>query len=102
MGTRKQPLENFKHSGEGKKEFVQKMFDDISPHYDILNRVLSFGIDKYWRNKLIQSMNIINDQSILDVATGTGDVIFAINKKYNVESYPTIIIENNGELYEQQ
>jgi len=79
-------MPEFIHTGKDKKKFVEKMFDDISPHYDILNRVLSFGIDKYWRNKLIRSMNITNNQSILDVATGTGDVIFEINKKYNVES----------------
>ena len=60
------------------------MFDDISDNYDILNRILSFGIDKYWRKKLIQSMNINNDQYILDIATGTGDVAFAIHKKNNV------------------
>ena len=60
------------------------MFNDISKNYDMLNRILSFGIDKYWRNNLIKSMNIANSQYILDVATGTGDVIFEINKRYDV------------------
>ena len=50
----------------------------------MLNRMLSFGIDKYWRKKLIKSMNIRNGQHILDIATGTGDVAFSINKKYDV------------------
>ena len=79
-------MPEFLHTGKDKKKFVEKMFDDISPHYDILNRILSFGIDKYWRKKLIKSMNIQTGQSILDIATGTGDVIFSINKKYEVHS----------------
>ena len=79
-------MPEFIHTGKDKKEFVEKMFDDISNNYDLLNRILSFGIDKYWRKKLIQSMSILDNQYILDVATGTGDVIFEINKKYNVIS----------------
>ena len=73
-------MPEFIHTGKDKKEFVEKMFDDISDNYDLLNRILSFGIDKYWRKKLIQSMSILDNQYILDVATGTGDVIFEINK----------------------
>ena len=76
-------MPEFIHTGKDKKKFVEKMFDDISNNYDILNRVLSFGVDKYWRKKLIKSMDIIDGQHILDVATGTGDVVFEINKKFN-------------------
>ena len=74
-------MPEFIHTGKDKKKFVEKMFDDISDNYDMLNRILSFGIDKYWRKKLIQKMNILDNQYILDVATGTGDVIFEINKR---------------------
>ena len=77
-------MPEFIHTGKEKKKFVEKMFDDISDHYDFLNRILSFGIDRVWRKKLINSMDIENNQYILDVATGTGDVIFEINKNYNV------------------
>ncbi len=76
-------MPEFIHTGKDKKQFVKKMFNDISNNYDMLNRILSFGVDKYWRKKLIKSMHIIDGQHILDVATGTGDVVFAINKKYN-------------------
>ena len=76
-------MPEFIHTGKDKKKFVKKMFDDISDNYDILNRILSFGIDKYWRKQLIQLMNIQNNQYILDVATGTGDVTFSIHKKYD-------------------
>ena len=44
-------MPEFIHTGKDKKEFVEKMFDDISNNYDMLNRILSFGIDKYWRKK---------------------------------------------------
>ena len=85
METRKTPLPNFEHTGEGKKEFVQKMFDDISPRYDFLNHFLSLGIDIYWRRKFIQNLNFKNGDTILDVACGTGDIGFEILKKSNIK-----------------
>ena len=77
-------MPEFIHTGKDKKKFVQKMFDDISNNYDFLNRLLSLGIDIYWRKKLIQAMDIKNGQHIIDIATGTGDVAFTIDKKYDV------------------
>tara|TARA_B100001250_G_scaffold353359_1_gene326654 strand:+ start:777 stop:1490 length:714 start_codon:yes stop_codon:yes gene_type:complete len=77
-------MPEFIHTGKNKKKFVKQMFNDISTHYDFLNRVLSFGVDRYWRKKLIQFMDIKDNQYILDVATGTGDVIFEISKNYNI------------------
>ncbi|MCG8309205.1 MAG: bifunctional demethylmenaquinone methyltransferase/2-methoxy-6-polyprenyl-1,4-benzoquinol methylase UbiE [Cytophagales bacterium] len=60
----------------GKKEQVAKMFDNISPKYDLLNHLLSVGIDVQWRKKAIKLLKPINPNIILDVATGTAD--FAI------------------------
>ena len=85
MQTSNKPLPRFEHEGEGKKEFVQKMFDDISPRYDFLNHFLSIGIDIYWRNKFIRNLNIQNGQTVLDVACGTGDIGFNILKQYKIE-----------------
>ena len=53
------------------------MFDTISGHYDGLNRVISFGIDIKWRKKVVNIVKSSQPQSILDIATGTGDL--AIN-----------------------
>ncbi|MBW2673722.1 MAG: bifunctional demethylmenaquinone methyltransferase/2-methoxy-6-polyprenyl-1,4-benzoquinol methylase UbiE [Deltaproteobacteria bacterium] len=50
------------------------MFDRIAPSYDILNRILSLSVDRYWRKKTIQSLNIEEDCLVLDIATGTGDL----------------------------
>ncbi len=57
-----------------KKEEVTKMFDNIAPRYDLLNRVLSVGIDTIWRKNAINELKDIKPQSILDVATGTCDL----------------------------
>lgn len=78
-------MNEFNHSGESKKQFVQSMFDDISPRYDFLNHLLSFGLDLYWRSVLVKSLKIKESITILDVATGTGDVGFAILKKSDVK-----------------
>lgn len=62
-------------STQSKKEQVEQMFDTISGKYDGLNRVISFGIDVKWRKKVIQLVAETNPDSILDIATGTGDLI---------------------------
>lgn len=65
------------YSAEGeKKAQVEAMFDNIAPTYDTLNHRLSWNIDRYWRGKAIKALGAHKPQSILDVATGTGD--FAI------------------------
>ena len=50
------------------------MFDNIAPKYDFLNHFLSFGIDKLWRRKAIRLLAKYKHQTILDVASGTGDL----------------------------
>lgn len=67
----------YKDSDLNKKEQVTKMFDTISNEYDGLNRVISFGIDVKWRNKVVALVGETHPKTILDIATGTGDL--AIN-----------------------
>lgn len=67
----------YKNSDLGKKEQVTKMFDTISEDYDGLNRVISFGIDIKWRKKVVKIIKEANPDTVLDIATGTGDL--AIN-----------------------
>ncbi len=66
----------YKQEDLSKKEQVAKMFNNISHKYDLLNHLLSLGIDIQWRKKAIKQLKSIQPKSILDVATGTGD--FAI------------------------
>ena len=67
----------YKNSNLGKKEQVTKMFDTISGEYDGLNRVISFGIDIKWRKKVVEIIKATKPETVLDIATGTGDL--AIN-----------------------
>ena len=63
------------HAGE-KAAQVEQMFDNIAPTYDKLNHRLSWDIDKGWRKKAIRQLEPHKPQTLLDIATGTGD--FAI------------------------
>ena len=56
------------------------MFDTISKNYDGLNRVLSFGIDVKCRTRVVKFLQQKNPKSILDIATGTGDLAIALTK----------------------
>lgn len=64
----------------GKKREVEEMFDNIAPKYDLLNHVLSLKIDVLWRNTLVKWMNRDRPKTVLDVATGTGDLAVAVQK----------------------
>jgi demethylmenaquinone methyltransferase/2-methoxy-6-polyprenyl-1,4-benzoquinol methylase len=70
----------YKDSKLGKKEQVAQMFDAISGNYDGLNRVISFGIDVKWRKKVLQLVENKNPDTILDIATGTGDLAILMTK----------------------
>jgi demethylmenaquinone methyltransferase/2-methoxy-6-polyprenyl-1,4-benzoquinol methylase len=58
-----------------------RIFNDISPRYDLVNRLLSLGLDIHWRRSLIQYIPKEKDLAVLDVATGTGDVLLTIAKQ---------------------
>jgi demethylmenaquinone methyltransferase / 2-methoxy-6-polyprenyl-1,4-benzoquinol methylase len=56
---------------------IAGMFDAIAPRYDLLNTVLSAGLDRYWRRRAIRSLAFTGTETLLDVCTGTGDVALA-------------------------
>jgi demethylmenaquinone methyltransferase/2-methoxy-6-polyprenyl-1,4-benzoquinol methylase len=66
----------YKEGEKTKKGQVADMFDNISHKYDLLNHTLSLGIDILWRKKAIKLLKPFTPQTVLDIATGTGD--FAI------------------------
>ncbi|SMC88742.1 bifunctional demethylmenaquinone methyltransferase/2-methoxy-6-polyprenyl-1,4-benzoquinol methylase UbiE [Moheibacter sediminis] len=70
----------YSDSDLSKKQQVEQMFDNISPKYDLLNRVLSMGIDVSWRKKVVKSIKASNPKTILDIATGTGDLAIQMAK----------------------
>ncbi len=69
-----------------KKQRVERMFDSIAPTYDALNHLLSLGIDRGWRRKVVKMAARATDDGsgalveVLDVATGTGDLAIALAK----------------------
>jgi demethylmenaquinone methyltransferase/2-methoxy-6-polyprenyl-1,4-benzoquinol methylase len=70
----------YKESQLGKKEQVRQMFDTISKNYDGLNRVISFGIDLKWRKRMVKLLKAKAPQTVLDIATGTGDLAIAMTQ----------------------
>jgi demethylmenaquinone methyltransferase/2-methoxy-6-polyprenyl-1,4-benzoquinol methylase len=64
----------FNDPEKSKKEQVAKMFDELAGRYDMVNRMLSAGIDVRWRKKAIGKLEKDRPQQILDVATGTADM----------------------------
>ena len=69
----------YKDSDSSKKEQVAQMFDTISSEYDNLNRVISFGVDVSWRKKMVRMIASRNPKTLLDVATGTGDLAILLS-----------------------
>jgi len=81
-------------SGSGKKAEVERMFDKIAPKYDLLNRVLSLGIDVSWRKKALGYLKPEQPKELLDVATGTADVAILAAKMLNPNKIVGIDIAN--------
>ncbi len=60
---------------------VREMFNSIAPAYDVMNRMMTMGIDTIWRRKAVDMLRDYNPRRILDVATGTGDLAFLIDQR---------------------
>ena len=76
---------------EGQKtKLVQNVFSEVSKKYDLMNDLMSFGTHRLWKNNLIELMNIQNSDKIIDVGSGTGDLIKIIKKKKSNVSITSI------------
>ena len=85
---------------QDKSKLVNSVFSEVYNKYDLMNDVMSLGIHRIWKNKFIDWMNPPRNSSLIDVASGTGDIakLFALRSK----SLPTITcIEPNEEMFKK-
>lgn len=72
-------------SDEEKGAQVRRMFDKIARRYDRMNRIMSMGFDKSWRRRSVASLKTYHPETILDIASGTGDLAIMMRKKLLAE-----------------
>lgn len=66
---------------EDRKQYIKNLFDDIVPTYDLLNHILSAGIDTIWRRNIFRHMASVIHQPVIDLCCGTGDLSKIIFQK---------------------
>jgi demethylmenaquinone methyltransferase/2-methoxy-6-polyprenyl-1,4-benzoquinol methylase len=66
--------------GEAKVAAVRDMFDAIAPRYDMVNRIMTFRLDVRWRKRAIRSLQLPTGSTVLDLASGTGDMCIDLRK----------------------
>lgn len=76
----KQSVKPNQNNPETKKKQVTQMFNGISRSYDLLNRVITLGVDVIWRKRVVRLIQKNKHQVLLDIATGTGDLVLALSK----------------------
>ncbi len=73
---------------KNKTPLVQEIFTQVSKKYDLMNDLMSFGSHRLWKKILVEMMNIQNNHTIIDVGSGTADLVKLILKEnYNVDIY---------------
>lgn len=72
-------------TGEEKTARVRAMFDAIAPRYDLVNRLMTFGLDRRWRRETVDALALPPGSVVLDLACGTGDLSrLAARRRYRV------------------
>ncbi len=72
-----------KNKQQGK---IRGLFSSIAPHYDMLNRLMSLGMDQHWRRAALKCLKLPAGGRLLDIATGTGDVALMASHMYPLSS----------------
>ncbi len=73
-----------------KKDEIREMFNNIAPAYDRLNHTLSFNIDRIWRRRVVNHVKRLTPHSILDLATGTGDLAIQMATRIDQSSITAV------------
>src|SRR5436305_12214635 len=69
--------EKFRETG-GKRPYVQRLFGRIARIYDPMNRLMSFGLDRYWRARAARYLALATNETGLDLGAGTADLSIAV------------------------
>ncbi len=69
------------------KGFVENVFNKVYDKYDLMNDIMSFGVHRIWKDKIIKMMNPSHNQSLIDVACGTGDIAKLYSNATENKSY---------------
>src|ERR1700745_2322340 len=80
MNMQRSLEEKFRETG-GKRPYVQRLFGRIAPIYDLLNRIMSLGLDRHWRAFAASHMELRSDEIGLDLGTGTADLSIAVMRR---------------------
>ena len=81
---------------QDKSKLVNSDFSKVYKKYDLMNDLMSLGIHRIWKNKLLDWMNPQQNESLIDVASGTGDIAKIFSKKNNNLSQITCVEPNDG------
>jgi ubiquinone/menaquinone biosynthesis methyltransferase len=68
---------------DSKSQLVKEIFSNVASKYDLMNDLMSFGIHRNWKNKMVEKINLSRNCKIIDVAGGTADIAMRILKKPN-------------------
>ena len=79
-------INKLKNISEKEKQFlVQKIFSRVSKKYDLMNDVMSLGLHRTWKSYFVDLIEINNESNVLDIASGSGDIIKLLKKKGSCE-----------------
>ncbi len=81
---------------QNKKGLVQNVFNQVYDRYDLMNDFMSLGIHRLWKKSLLSMMNPSSNQSLIDVACGTGDIAKLFLKHVNKTTQVTCVDPNNA------
>ena len=68
-------------SKEKKQRYVNRLFETIAPRYDFFTAVMSYGMDRGWKRALVEMADLKGDETVLDLACGTGDITFEVARR---------------------
>jgi len=78
--TNEAKFEGVLPSGSRKGQMVEAMFDRIAPRYDLVNRMMTFGLDRRWRRVTVRALELPADSLVADLACGTGDLCRGLDR----------------------